>query len=634
MVDDELFSLSTLPLFNLSTFLFKFGALVKKYKNMKNLLLTVFTLLLSLSLCAQEPIRYSVNLDNIRHHEAVITVEFGALPQGVFEVRMPNASPGRYAAHHFAKNVYNETAFNSEDEPIQLNKADIDRWQIAGHDGTVKFRYTLYANHADGTYSGIDNRKVHLNMPSAFVYGVDLEERPIELTFDLSDHPEWRVATQLKQMGSNRYWAPNYYYFFDSPTIVGDIDFREWQVESEGKNYTIEIAMMHEGTDEELDNYTEMVKKVVDEQHEIYGALPDFDFGKYTFLCSYNPWVYGDGMEHRNSTICTRNATLADDADRLIGTISHEFFHAWNVERIRPKTLEPFDFDEPNMSNELWFAEGFTSYYTGLTLCRAGIRTPEAYLSGLAGTLNYIINSPARKYRNVIQMSQHAPFVDAATSVDETNYTNTFISYYSYGSFLGLTLDLMIRDQFPGKSVDDVMRYMWENFGKPEIPYTVPDLQQAVASVTGDADFASNFFNRYVYDSYVPDPAPLLANMGATVQLRNPGKVDFADLRVAYTDEGVEVRGVISENNSLYAAGLNQGDKILAIDNQVIKSMSEYEKIVAGLKVGRNYSIVFEQNGEMTTAKFTAKEDPTLEVVMDANPSRSAESKRKAWLKY
>ena len=379
MVDDELFSLSTLqpfnlstiqpftlPLFNLSTFLFKFGALVKKYKNMRNLLLTVVTLLLSFSLCAQEPIRYSVNLDNIRHHEAVITVEFGALPQGVFEVRMPNASPGRYAAHHFAKNVYDEAAFNSKDEPIQINKADIDRWQIAGHDGTVKFRYTLYANHADGTYSGIDNRKLHLNMPSAFVYGVDLEERPIELTFDLSDHPEWRVATQLKQMGSNRYWAPNYYYFFDSPTIVGDIDFREWQVESEGKNYTIEIAMMHEGTDEELDNYTEMVKKVVDEQHEIYGALPDFDFGKYTFLCSYNPWVYGDGMEHRNSTICTRNATLADDADRLIGTISHEFFHCWNVERIRPKTLEPFDFDEPNMSNEL--SKKLMTHFTCLVL--------------------------------------------------------------------------------------------------------------------------------------------------------------------------------------------------------------------------------------------------------------------------
>lgn len=601
---------------------------------MRNLLLTIFVFLISISIWAQESIRYSVKLDNIRHHEAVITVEFAALPQGVFEIRMPNASPGRYAAHFFAKNVYNEAAFNSKDEQIEMHKSDIATWQVAGHDGTVKFRYTLYANHADGTYSGIDNRKLHLNMPSAFVYGVDLEERPIELAFDLSDHPDWSVATQLKQMGKNRYWAPNYYYFYDSPTMVGDIDFREWQVESEGKNYTIEIAMMHEGTDEELDAYTEMVKKVVDEQKAVYGSLPEFDFGKYTFLCSYNPWVYGDGMEHRNSTVCTRNATLADNANSLIGTISHEFFHCWNVERIRPKTLEPFDFDEPNMSNELWFAEGFTSYYTNLILCRAGIQTPATYLSSLAGTLNYIINSPARKYRNVIQMSQHAPFVDAAVSIDENNYTNTFISYYSYGSFLGLTLDLTIRDRFPGKSVDDVMRYMWENFGKPEIPYTVPDLQKAVAAVTGDADFASDFFNRYVYDSYVPDPKPLLANMGATVRLQNPGKVDFADLRVAFTTDGVEIQSVVAENNSLYAAGLNQGDKILAIDNQILKNIDDYRRIVDGLKIGKSYSIVFEQNGKMNTSKFTAKEDPGMEVVMDEKPSRSAEMKRKAWLKY
>ncbi len=600
---------------------------------LQNFILTVILIVAAMVAHSQETIRYLVQMDNIQHHEIEVTIEFSSLPQGVFEVRMPNASPGRYAPHAFAKNVYNEKAFNSKGIAIQLHKSDISTWQIAGHDGAVKFQYTLYANHGDGTYAGFDNRKAIMNMPATFAYGVGQEERPIELTIDLSKHSDWRVATQLKQLAANRFWAPNYYYFYDSPTTVGDIKFRSWEVASSGKTYTIEIAMMHEGTDEELDQYTEMVKKVVAEQQNIFGSLPDFDFGKYTFLCNYNPWVYGDGMEHRNSTICNANASLATAADRLIGTISHEFFHCWNVERIRPKSLEPFDFDQPNMSGELWFAEGFSSYFDDLALCRAGILSPEEYLAGLSGTINAVANSPARKYRNVIQMSQHAPFVDAAVSIDENNYANTFISYYTYGSFLGLTLDLSIRNQFPGKSLDDVMRYMWEHFGKTEIPYEIPDLQKAVATVTGDAAFAAHFFNRYIYDSYLPDPKALLANMGVTVETQNPGKLDFANLRVRFQKEGIEIQGNILENNSLYEAGLNRGDKIVAIDNQIIKSIDEYNAMLEKLKIGKTYSIVFEQNGIMQTSKFTAKEDPAMSVKIDEKAAASALKKRRDWLK-
>ena len=177
----------------------------------------------------------------------------------------------------------------------------------------------------------------------------------------------------------------------------------------------------------ELDDYTKWVQDIVEEQKAIYGELPAFDFGKYTFLCSYNPWVYGDGMEHRNSTICSSKGNLYRHRVQLIGTISHEFFHAWNVERIRPKSLQPFAYDKANMSGELWFAEGFTSYYTGLVLCRAGIRAPESFVRGLSNNINYITNYTGRKYRTPIQMSQHAPYVDAANSNDPNNFNNTYV---------------------------------------------------------------------------------------------------------------------------------------------------------------------------------------------------------------
>ena len=346
------------------------------------------------NLWPQSPIRYFLNLDEIHHHELTISVEFPSLPPGPLEVHMAQSSPGRYALHNFAKNVYAEQAFDSQGQVLEVSRKDVNAWQISGHDGFVKFVYTLYANRAGGTYSGIDNRKVHLNMPASFIYGIGMEERPIELHADLSEYPDWKFATQLKKLDDDSYWAPNYYYFLDSPTIIAPMDFRSFGVDSDGKKQTIEIALLHEGTDAELDAYTEWVKLIVEEQKKIYGSLPDFDFGKYTFLLSYNPWASGDGMEHRNSTICASTGNLAQHANRLIGTISHEFFHAWNVERIRPKSLEPFNFDKPNLSDALWFAEGFTSYYTGLVLCRAGIRTPSEYASGLSGGLNYVVNSP------------------------------------------------------------------------------------------------------------------------------------------------------------------------------------------------------------------------------------------------
>jgi len=278
---------------------------------------------ISTTLFSQDPIRYHVNLDNVQHHEINITIDFPSLPQKALVVHMPTASPGRYAIHNFAKNVYNVKATDSEGKSLAVHKKLADEWEIAGHDGHITLQYTLFANRADGTYAGIDNRKVHMNMPATFAYGKEMPKRPVEITFDLSKRPDWKVATQLKKLADHKFYAPDYYYFFDSPTIIGDIDFRSFKSTSNGKAYTIEVAMDHEGTEEELDKYTDWVQKVVEEQKAVYGSLPDYDYGKYTFLCMYNPWVSGDGMEHRNSTVCTSKGSLAQNAKGVIGTVSH-----------------------------------------------------------------------------------------------------------------------------------------------------------------------------------------------------------------------------------------------------------------------------------------------------------------------
>src|SRR5690606_2801265 len=306
----------------------------------------------------------------------------------------------------------------------------------------------------------------------------------------------------------------------------------------------------------DINTYFNYIKKVVLQQKAVFGELPTYDYGEYTFLACYMPNANGDGMEHRNSTYVVSTRSLANGGiDQNIGTVSHEFFHCWNVERIRPKTLEPFNFEEANMSGELWFAEGFTSYYDDLTLCRAGVISQTKFITGLTGTFNYVWDSPGRDYFNPIEMSYQAPFVDAAKSVDETNRENTFISYYSYGSMLGLALDLSLREK--GLNLDDYMKLIWGNFGKKQVYYTVDDLHIALNSYAGK-EFGDDFFNNYIYKSGMPDYETLFKSVGVILETKK--EVDF----------GATVRSqkIISNpkiGSSAYEANFQNGDKIIQI---------------------------------------------------------------------
>src|SRR6185436_3658685 len=146
----------------------------------------------------------------------------------------------------------------------------------------------------------------------------------------------------------------------------------------------------------------------------VYGEFAPYDGGTYTFIADYLPWNNGDGMEHRNSTIVTSSSSIRGNRAALLSTISHEFFHSWNVERIRPRSLEPFNFDEANMSGELWLAEGFTQYYGTLIMARAGLRTREDTMLALAAGALGVAASPGHRFRSAVEMSRMAPFTDAA----------------------------------------------------------------------------------------------------------------------------------------------------------------------------------------------------------------------------
>jgi len=402
-------------------------------------------------------------------------------------------------------------------------------------------------------------------------------------------------------------------------------------VNSKGKEKTVHFVLHHNGTDEELDQYVKKVEKIVYQEMAVYGELPDFDYGEYTFLACYIPNASGDGMEHRNSTILTSTRSLANKGmERNIGTVSHEFFHAWNVERIRPKSLEPFDFQEANMSGELWFAEGFTSYYTNLILCRAEIITVGDYVKRLSGGLNYVWNSPARNYFNPIEMSYQAPFVDAARSVDPVNRENTFISYYSYGNVLGLALDLSLRNLKGDKNLDDFMKLTWKKYGKTEIPYTILDLQNLLNEYVGEK-FSNEFFSKYIFDSQMPDYRSLLHSVGIDF-IQDKNKEAYLGASIRLQSKKWKISSNPFNGKAAYNAKLSFGDEIISIDNKPLTAETNLNEYLAQFKPNQTVKVVFNRYGVQKETNLTFDANPSYSTRLIEEIDKKTKKRRDNWL--
>lgn len=591
----------------------------------------LFTLLSGLfvfsTLSAQTHNVYEISFDNAVHHEAHITATFTNLDLNPLEVRISRSSPGRYAIHDFAKNVYGVRAYDSNGIELEVSRPNPQQWDVSGHDGTVRFEYTLYANRGGGTYSQVDETHAHLNMPATFVFARDYQHRPIEIRFNVRDDLNWRVATQLKQIGENTYYAPDTYYFMDSPTEIADYHLREEMVDGQ----LIRLALHTPASDREVNEYFAKVIAIVKAERDVFGELPSFDYGEYTFLSCYMPNASGDGMEHRNSTYVVSSKPLDRPlGETSISTIAHEFFHAWNVERIRPSALEPFDFEDANMSGELWFAEGFTSYYTGLTLARAGINTPEEYIEGLDGGLSYVINSPGRKFFNPMEMSYRAPFVDAATSIDPTNNSNIFISYYTYGSVLGLGLDLSLRNMNRDLTLDGFMRLMWQKFGKTGVPYSVRDIEATLAEYAGDF-FAGEFFDNYIYKSELPDYQQLLFQFGVDFGLEKPNEASLGG-NIRERDGVWKMTSNALIGSPLYDAGIESEDEIISIGGVRLSDVESVDEILAKRRPGQSVEIVFSRWGEEKRTRATLTNNNRYKTELSDRENRNMRDKREAWI--
>ena len=613
----------------------------------RSTLLAVGLLLAALPAVAQAPVEYRLSFPEPEHRWMQVEITFDDVPEGPLEVRMSRTSPGRYALHEFAKNVLEFEATDDAGVLLRVSRPNGHQWDVAGHAGTVRVRYRIFGDRIDGTYLGVDSTHAHLNMPAALMWARGFERRPVTVAFVPPADADWEVITQLFPGPDALTWtAPNLQYLMDSPTEFGaGAELRTFQVSDGARTPTFRVAVHHTGTAGELDRFADDVEAIVRAARGVFGEFAAFDTGAYTFIADYLPWASGDGMEHRNSTILTSGSSLAGNRLGLLGTVSHEFVHSWNIERIRPESLEPFDLEEADETSELWFAEGFTSYYGPLLLARAGLMRLENLVGEYERAINVVIGAPGRRVRTAEEMSRFAPFFDAATSIDPTSFSNTFLSYYTWGEAIALGLDLTLRDRSDGRvTLDDYMRTLWALHGRAggepgyvDEPYTAADLEAVLAEVAGDAAFARDFFGRYIQGHDVVDYAPLLARAGLLLRPAAPGAAYAGTLRFEDAGNGARIGASVPFGTPAYDAGLERDDVIVAIDGRAVNRVADLADVMRGARPGDRLAVTYvRRDGTEVSAELLLEEDPRVEIMpverSGEDLSDAQRSFREAWL--
>jgi predicted metalloprotease with PDZ domain len=582
--------------------------------------------------------------------EVSIEVQMGAGPAPEYlYFQMPRWSPGRYAVFDFAKNVQDfdvSIRLRSPDgsinyKPWYFQRVDDQTWRVlAVAPGAVMVvRYKVFGDDLSGTFSQLDERHATVNGGSVFMYVVDHKQDSVKLTIE--PPANWRVVNGWTSNVGQREWQfPNYDIMIDTPTEVApDWTMDEFKVE--GKSYRV---MVHSFGQEggKRPALVRDIEKIVRAETKMWGA-PEFD--SYTFLLHFAADDRSsDGMEHLNSTQIVEPGALADAGiyEDALDAVAHEFFHVWNVKRLRPKELGPWDFTRPANTRALWIAEGITNYYGHLMQRRAGIWDDEQFLRALDQNISNVENAPGSRLMSAEESSLSAPFQDNAVHAQRINLGNTSVSYYPKGEVLGLVLDLLIRGRTGGRaSLDNVMRQMYREFylnGQNASYYLLgrgyetKDFERVATQVAGmDLD---QFFLRYARGI---EPLPYdeaLAQVGLRLAREPARDGHTAGIALDLADTQSARIGNLRNDSPAENAGLRQGDVLLKIGSAGV-TRETWLAALNRYKTNERVPVTVKRDRKTINATLTLgppeRYDYRIEELKDASPE--AKALRTAWLK-
>jgi predicted metalloprotease with PDZ domain len=479
---------------------------------------------------------------------------------------MPVWTPGSYMVREFARHVQEFAAFDGNDRPLPWIKTNKHTWRIqTGGARDYRVTYRVYANELTVRTSELNSDHAFWNNTTLLMYPEGGLNQPS--TLNIIPYGNWKIATGLPPTGepmAGRHWAfraDNFDVLYDSPVEVSD--FKELKFEVRGVPHRIVIdGEGNHNPDRLLNN----VRRIVEAQIAMFGEIPYRD---YTFIVHLRANISG-GLEHLNSTAINfrRHRFSAErgyfDFNALV---SHEFFHLWNVKRIRPDPLGPFDYTKENYTRLLWVAEGITEYYGNLMMRRAGLISDTAYLEFLAANIQIVQEQPGRRLMSVEEAS-----FDAWIKYyrPDENSINSSVSYYEKGELLGMLLDLEIRRRTKGaKSLDDVMRKLNVDFAKKNRNFTSADFQRICEQIAGGS--LEEFFARYVrgreelpYNEFLSAAGLALDTTGAGGGTLVPA-TSYLGADLEETGGALTIKNVRA-GSPAYEQGLNAKDQILALD--------------------------------------------------------------------
>ncbi|AFZ22749.1 putative protease with the C-terminal PDZ domain [Cylindrospermum stagnale PCC 7417] len=517
-------------------------------------------------------IHYLVTMPQPETHLFEVTLHLAHYPLPILDLKLPVWTPGSYLVREYAKNLQDFAAF-AGDKPLAWRKLSKNHWQIEKIGvSELSVSYRIFANELSVRTNHLDATHGYFNGAALFVRIPGWEGLPIRVTI-APPRPEWQVTTGLPQVAeeANTFLATDFDTLVDSPFEIGCHQLYHFEVL--GKPH--ELAIWGQGNFQPQRMIADF-QKIIEVEAQMFGGLP---YQRYVFLLHLFSQAFG-GLEHKNccSLIYQRFGFRTQDKyDRFLQLVAHEFFHLWNVKRIRPIALEVFDYDQENYTPSLWFCEGTTSYYDLLIPMRAGIYDAKAYLHHLGKEITRYETTPGRKVQPLSESS-----FDAWIKLyrPDANSGNSQISYYLKGEMVSLLLDLLIRSHHRNqRSLDDVMLKMWQQFGQGEIGYTPEQLQAVIESVAG-RDLA-DFFNRYL-DSTEELPFDQYLEPFGLQLVGEEEEQPYLGVKTN-TENGREMIKFVETDSPAQTAGIDAGDELLAIDgikvgaSQLSERLKDYQ---------------------------------------------------------
>ncbi|MBI4394178.1 MAG: M61 family metallopeptidase [Euryarchaeota archaeon] len=560
------------------------------------------------------PVRYTVSMPNPDNHlfHVRMEVDEASLP---LRVAMPVWTPGSYTLREYARNVQSLVA-TAAGKPLPVVQLDKATWEVAGSAvQKVALEYDVSALNLGVQGAHLDRTHGYFNGAAVFLFVIGETGRPAEVEIR---HPDgWRVSTGLPPGAKEgHYRADDYDHLIDCPVEIGT--HRVLGFESMGVPHRIALYGRGNHSEERL---ARDIKAIVDAELAIFGSPP---YDDYTFIIHLTD-RRGGGLEHRNSTTLNVNRTCFQpqkDYETFLSLVAHEFFHTWNVKRIRPVTLGPFDYLKENYTRLLWAMEGLTSYYDRHVLVRAGLSKPEKYLEYLADEVKKLQDTPGRKMMNLEDSSFNAWVKHYRP---DENSVNTAVSYYHKGELVGLLLDLEIRRASSGvRSLDDVFRILWDRFAVKGRGIGEQDIEAASTEALGHS--TRTFFDMYVRGTDELDYNAALSAAGLELKAttEKPKDDDARPRPIGAKDEktprgylGVKLKGEdgkaliesVLTGSAAEGAGLSPGDEILAVNDLRVTDKTLADRITE-YAAGHAVEVRFFRRDELLGAKVVLGERP------------------------